>query len=365
MLLYPSLGDAGNHLTDLANILLGGLYTFIAYLEVAWVPLIVGFLLAGLITEFVSKERITRMLKKKRASSILFATAASSILGICPCTTLPLFASLKKRGAGIGASIVILVAGPALNPISLLLTISLLGFGVGIVRIIAAVSLSLIIGVLFSLLFDEKEDGEVKESLLRRANATSVVSLRERLIASARYSLDYAKSLLWLILLGVFVSGMLRELVSGENVLAFLSLGPVSYLLASVSGLMLFIVPPLEIPLARSFVDIGMNPGVILTFLLAAPTLCLPVLLVVYRVLASKRTLAYLLSVICISILFGLGMSFISSNLMFSSFSQATQVASELAGALKGVLVAVLIGAYIAAVYSHLHNQKKLRRNVL
>ncbi len=49
------------------------------------------------------------------------ASVSGAILAVCGCTILPLFASIRKRGVGLGPAITFLFSGPAINIAALFL----------------------------------------------------------------------------------------------------------------------------------------------------------------------------------------------------------------------------------------------------
>ena len=107
----------------------GMLYFSAEYWSHAWICILIGFIIAGIFTEFISKEKMSMWLKSSRWYSYILTSIAGAILGVCSCAILPLFASLKRKGAGLGPAITFLISGPAINPIGFLLTMNQLGLG--------------------------------------------------------------------------------------------------------------------------------------------------------------------------------------------------------------------------------------------
>ncbi|MRS03956.1 hypothetical protein EG832_12160, partial [bacterium] len=104
--------------------------------------LLPAFLIAGVISVFVSQGSVIKYFganaKKWMAYSV--AAVSGSILAVCSCTILPLFSSIHKRGAGLGPAIAFLYSGPAINILAIILTARILGFEMGVARVIGAVS---------------------------------------------------------------------------------------------------------------------------------------------------------------------------------------------------------------------------------
>ncbi len=121
--------------------------------------LIPAFFIAGVISVFVSQASVIKYLGAgaKKWAAYLVASVSGTILAVCSCTVLPLFASIHKRGAGLGPAVAFLYSGPAINILAIILTARILGPELGIARIVGAVSFSIIIGLLMELFFKNEE----------------------------------------------------------------------------------------------------------------------------------------------------------------------------------------------------------------
>jgi len=127
--------------------------------------LIPAFFIAGVIAVFISQGAVARYLGPKAVKWKAYFVAAFSgtILAVCSCTILPLFASIYKRGAGLGPAMAFLYSGPAINILAIILTARILGFELGLARIIGAVVFSVIIGILMALLFRKEEQKRAED----------------------------------------------------------------------------------------------------------------------------------------------------------------------------------------------------------
>jgi uncharacterized protein len=70
---------------------------------------------------------------------------------------LPLFASIHKRGAGLGPATAFLYAGPAINILAIILTARVLGPRLGTARAVGAVLFSVVLGLAMHFLFRRAE----------------------------------------------------------------------------------------------------------------------------------------------------------------------------------------------------------------
>ncbi len=121
--------------------------------------LVPAFFIAGAIGEFVSQGAVLRYLgsSAKRTVAYGVASVSGAILAVCSCTVLPLFASIYKRGAGLGPAIAFLYSGPAINVLAIILTARVLGLQLGVARAVGAVVFAVVIGLIMAWLFREED----------------------------------------------------------------------------------------------------------------------------------------------------------------------------------------------------------------
>lgn len=121
--------------------------------------LVPAFFIAGVIAVFVSQASVIKYFGANAVKwkSYLIASVSGSILAVCSCTILPLFSSIHKRGAGLGPAVAFLYSGPAINILAIILTARILGFELGVARVIGAVVFSIVIGLLMAFFFRQEE----------------------------------------------------------------------------------------------------------------------------------------------------------------------------------------------------------------
>src|SRR3972149_375812 len=121
--------------------------------------LVPAFFIAGVLSVFVSQASVIKYFgaKAKKWVAYLVASVSGTILAVCSCTVLPLFSGIHKRGAGLGPAVAFLYSGPAINILAIILTARILGFELGIARVIGAVSFSIIIGLIMSFIYRKEE----------------------------------------------------------------------------------------------------------------------------------------------------------------------------------------------------------------
>ena len=129
--------------------------------------LLPAFFIAGVIAVFISQGAVIKYFgaTARKWAAYTVASVSGSILAVCSCTILPLFSSIHKRGAGLGPAIAFLYSGPAINILAIILTARILGFEMGLARVIGAVVFAIVIGSIMSLIYHKEEMQKKEEQL--------------------------------------------------------------------------------------------------------------------------------------------------------------------------------------------------------
>jgi len=182
------------------NLLQSGLGGLAAYLAAhVLLCLLPAFFIAGALAALMPKEAITRYLGRDAPKWISYPASALGgfFLAVCSCTIMPLFASIYKKGAGLGPAITFLFVGPAVN----ILAISFTGVQIGMDIALARVILSMVFGVLIGLLmawFFRKDDAAHAEE----ANNNNMFA--------AKATIPGRTIVFFLLLLGTLLAGTLQ-----------------------------------------------------------------------------------------------------------------------------------------------------------
>jgi len=314
--------------------------------------LLPAFFIAGAISVFIKKDFILRYLggKAKKYIAYSLASVSGAILAVCSCTILPLFAGIRKRGAGLGPASTFLFSGPAINIAAIFLTMSVLGREIGLARIISAILLSILVGLSMQAIFKEKiEKGElfIEESkdiaVSKKTLIVFFISMISILVVNglqidktAKYLImillalavagmaifkfqketgkewlketwSFTKMLLPVLFIGVFVAGFIMPFLPQSLIERIVGANTISgNLAASIFGAFMYFSTLTEIPILQALIAKGMSQGPALALLLAGPSLSLPNMLVIRKILGNKKTAVYVLLVIIYSTIAGL-----------------------------------------------------------
>jgi uncharacterized membrane protein YraQ (UPF0718 family) len=116
--------------------------------------------IAGAITTFLSKESVLKHLgpKANKVEAYSVASVSGTVLAVCSCSVLPMFAGIYRVGAGLGPAACFLYAGPAINVLAIFLTARVLGFELGVARVIGSIVFGVVVGLLMAVIFRQSEE---------------------------------------------------------------------------------------------------------------------------------------------------------------------------------------------------------------
>ncbi|MBA7563569.1 hypothetical protein ES708_05228 [subsurface metagenome] len=335
-----------------------GWYALLEYLSAHVLTcLIPAFFIAGAIAVFVSKGAILKYFgpKARKWLSYGIASVSGAILAVCSCTILPLFAGIRKRGAGLGPAIAFLYSGPAINILAIVYTARLLGYDLGIARAVGAIFFSIVIGLIMSFIWikEERLKLEGNENLFKAygqgehqkpvyisvifflsllvilvfgaakmwiyAGAALAILIVIIVIGYKRAELkDWIKEtgkLVWqifpILLAGVFIAGIIKYFLPQSVVETWVGGNSLrSNFLASILGAFMYFSTLTEVPIIKALMDLGMGKGPALTLLLAGPSLSLPNMIVIGRVMGARKTLTYVALVVIMATFTGMAFGY-------------------------------------------------------
>jgi uncharacterized membrane protein YraQ (UPF0718 family) len=105
---------------------------------------------------------------------------------------------------------------------------------------------------------------------------------------------DFAKLLIPLLFGGVFVVGFISALLPDKQIGQLVGdNGLTSNFIASLVGALFYFATLTEVPITQALIEHGMARGPALALLLAGPALSLPNMLVLIKVMGTKKTAAF------------------------------------------------------------------------
>ena len=296
--------------------------------------LAIGFLVSGLIYEFIPSDWVERRLGGGGIKPILYSTLAGIILPICCLGSLPVAVSLHQKGARLGPVLAFLVATPATSITALLVTYGLLGLNFTIFIFFAVIAMGLVMGLVGNMV---KGITKAPVSSVQQAiDPVCGTSVEAGKAAKAEYSgemyyfccshcqkafedtpdkytgaysrniahrikhvfkyafVDMVKEIGPELLLGLALAALVATIAPvGTFVGAYLS-GGLGYLFSLGFGLVMYICSTASVPLVHAFVSQGMNIGAGMVLLLVGPITSWGTILVLRKEFGGKILAIYL-----------------------------------------------------------------------
>lgn len=339
--------------------------------------LLFGFLIAGLLSVWISRETVERHIGGAGIGPIFKSSLFGIPLPLCSCGVVPVGMGLRRQGASRGASTAFLISTPQTGVDSIMITISLLSPLFAVVKAVAA----LVTGVI---------GGAVVEKITRGADAgpdATEDSVPGTAIAAGhghhehediqdgdcgdsccpplpeqgmehgwfRRAMSYGFSVLprdigKYLFVGLVISALISALVPADYFAEYLSSGVAPMLLMIVIGIPMYVCSTASVPVAAALIMAGFSPGAALVFLMTGPATNAATITTIWNVLGSRTAVAYLATISAGAIAGGLLLDAFSAGTIAGAAAASTFELPPLVKHLSAVaLIAVLAAAFLPA----------------
>ena len=279
--------------------------------------LLLGFLLAGIMHEFLPSTLYTNHLGKNNFKSVFLAALFGVPLPLCSCGVIPTAMGLRREGASKGATVSFLIATPQTGVDSIIATYSLMGLPFAIIRPIAAFLTAILGGTLVNGTEKVKNEKVKSEKFATvkptgKKNNSSFFILHSSLKNVITYAFiemmeDIGK---WLVI-GLVIAGIITAAVPDSWFTAFQGNTLYSILFVLLFSIPMYLCATGSIPIALALMMKGLTPGAALVLLMAGPASNVASILIINKVLGRKTLAIYLFSIITGAIAFALGIDYL------------------------------------------------------
>jgi uncharacterized membrane protein YraQ (UPF0718 family)/ABC-type Zn uptake system ZnuABC Zn-binding protein ZnuA len=277
---------------------------------------LIGFLAAGLLHEYLPTDMIARHLGRDDARAVVLAALFGAPIPLCSCGVLPAAAALRKKGASRSSLLSFLVSTPETGVDSVALTYGLLGPVMAVVRPLVAILTALVAGFVSMTLREERIEGAVETMAPAHGQDEPQAASIRGLVGAARVRrvLAYGFGTLldeisfWFVV-GVGLTGLLGALLPDDffsDVLGWEEGGLVPMLLMMMAAIPLYLCASASTPIAAALMAKGLSAGTALVFLLVGPATNAATIAVVGRLVGHRRLGVYLASIALVSLGAGL-----------------------------------------------------------
>lgn len=284
--------------------------------------LLLGFLLAGLMHEFIPSTLYTKYLNGRNFRSVFLSALFGVPLPLCSCGVIPTAMGLHREGGSKGATISFLIATPQTGIDSIIATYSLMGLPFAIIRPFVAFVTAIFGGMMVNQV-DTDEEIIVARKNEHHRHDDEEESVAKKLKEAVEYAFvemmeDIGK---WLTV-GLFVAGLITALVPDAWFAVFKDNSVYSILFVLLFSIPMYLCATGSIPIAVALMLKGLTPGAALVLLMAGPASNAASILVINKVLGRKSMLVYLASIVSGAVVFGLGIDYLLPREWFTNALQ-------------------------------------------
>jgi len=288
--------------------------------------ILLGFLVAGLLQEFLPGAAIARHLGGENPGAVLRGALLGIAMPLCSCGVVPAAAALRRKGASRPAITSFLISTPETGEEAIALTWGLLGPVMAVVRPVVAIVTAVVAGLL-ALFVREPEPAAAADACCddEHAGHAHVLeeeppanrSWRERFRTVGTYGFrTLVDDLAFWLLFGILLTGLIAALVPNDffsRVLGW-DRGIVPMLAMMFVGVPLYLCASASTPVAAGLIAKGLSPGAALVFLLTGPATNLATITLVGQMLGGRILRVYLLSIASVSLAAGLALDWLAAD---------------------------------------------------
>ncbi|UCD30136.1 MAG: SO_0444 family Cu/Zn efflux transporter, partial [Planctomycetota bacterium] len=279
--------------------------------------LLAGFIFAGVVYILLPTNKVVSHLGKPGLAGVIKASLVGVPLPLCSCSVIPVASSIRKQGASRGATASFLISTPESGIDSIAISYALLGPFLAIVRPLAAFVSALVAGCLISR-FEKQTPVSQNENHSTAADTCETCSCESTntnrstfagsIVTAIRYGLgDMFSDLAHWLVLGFVLAGLVSAIVPAQFFEQTTGSGLITMLLMILVGLPLYICATSSTPIAAALIAKGLSPGAALVLLLVGPATNIATMVVVAKDLGRGSLFLYLLSIVVIALLMGMG----------------------------------------------------------
>lgn len=286
-------------------------YTLKHYIVEIAPSVAIGFLLSGLIHEFVPQSWVNRYLNRKGIMPIIYVTIAGIILPLCCFGSLPVAIGFRKKGVPLGPILAFLVATPATSVTAILVTWKLMGVGFTIYLCLSVIIMGLVIGLIGNLLpFNPVESESAACPMCEEGEHVNhshhKKGIKSKIISVLTFGfIDIPKEIGVELVIGLIFAAVIASITPLGDIIKHYLIGGFGYLFALVFGLLMYICSTASVPMVDAFVKQGLNTGAGLVLLLVGPITSYGTILVIRKEFGNKILFVYLAVICSLSLIFG------------------------------------------------------------
>jgi len=302
-----------------------------------------GLIFAGFLHELVPDSIVKNHLGHDSVISVIKSTIFGIPLPVCSCGVIPLAAGIKKSGASNGSTLSFLISTPITGVDSILATYGMFGWAFTIYRVVTSMIISIIAGILTNFYAKEQEAAEKPKAAFSMAAPTtaknaamgfspvkqedsssegsccsgSTCEEQKGNFLSRAFSYAFGtllKDIASPLLVGLLVGALITVAVPENLSEILVEYNWLSYIIVIAIAVPMYVCATASLPIAAGLMLAGVSPGAAFVFLSAGPATNTVTIGVVKKMLGTTTLYIYLGTIIVGSIVFGLGLDYLLSD---------------------------------------------------
>lgn len=282
------------------------------YILQVWYWIVLGFILAGFVQEFIPSDFFARHLGSKKID-----IAKGSVLGVacdvCSHGVLPIAVSIFKSGASRAATVAFIVATPWIGVMETLILLSFVGIRMTLIVSVLSVVIAFLTGLVISFLekrkiietFPGKEAKGIQHHCCSPHIHKHDKKASSRIYSALHYSLDNFRMIGKWFVIGFIAAGAVKVLIPQEIIQTWLGSAvhsvPFGMLITSV----IEVCSEGTVPVIGALYQAGASAGAVFAMLMAGVATDLTEIGVISSTMGKRTAIAVLAAVSSLTLIFG------------------------------------------------------------
>ena len=270
---------------------LGGSLQFFIY-DTIKIMVLLGFLIFVItyIQSYFPPEKTKKILGRFHGiGANCIAALLGTVTPFCSCSSIPLFMGFTSAGLPLGVTFSFLISSPMVDLGSLVLLMSIFGWKVAVIYVIAGLVIAVAGGTLIEKLHLEDQVEEFIRNGKSIDTPQNELTKRDRMRYAWEQVLGTAKKVLPYIIVGVGIGAIIHNWIPEKWIVNVLGTGnPFGVIIAAICGIPMYADIFGCIPIAEALVAKGAKLGVVLAFMMGVTTLSLPSMIILKKAIKPK-----------------------------------------------------------------------------
>lgn len=270
---------------------IGGSLQFFLY-DMIKIMVLLGILIfiISYIQSYFPPERANRILGRFHGiGANIIAALLGTVTPFCSCSSIPLFIGFTGAGLPLGVTFSFLISSPMVDLGSLVLLMSIFGWRVAAIYVLAGLVIAVCGGAVIEGLHLENQVEEIIRKGRAAENKQKELQFGDRVKYAADEVRATAKGVFPYVLAGVGIGAVIHNWIPEEFIISALGDGnPLGVILAAAAGIPMYADIFGTVPIAEALLAKGALLGVVLSFMMGVTTLSLPSVIMLRKAVKPK-----------------------------------------------------------------------------